>query len=223
MNSTVSHRRTRHSARRTRPAKPSSAGGPELRWVHDGSRYRVTLAPEVKFEREPVGGGWEPAELSEDVFASTALAIGGAPWREFLEYLPAAVREFLGGFSFNRMAALHVVSRCPLLLGELTRTPALTAFLAAHLTLRGGERAAWAEIGAVYEREGIFGVLQWLGLPASPQTLAILQSIADPDLPCRLLQPLRAALWEPEVIWTLSRAKRLTDEQLVRACHALAA
>ena len=91
------------------------------------------------------------------------------------------------------------------------------------MKLRGGSRSAWSEIEAVYEREGIFGLLQWLGLPASRQTLAILRNITDPDLSRRLLEPLRAALWEPEAIWALTHARAITDECLAKACHALAA
>ena len=223
MNSTFSARRSGRISRRPTPARPASLPLPEFRWIHDGVRYRVTVAPEVSFERATADGDWQPAELGEAVFASTALAISGTRWREFVEYLPAAARSFLQNFSFGRMAALHVITRCPTLLRDLAETPALTAFLAAHLTLRGGDQPGWSELAAIHEREGVFGVLQWLGLPASPQTPAILQSIADPDLPQRLLPPLRAALWEPETIWRLSRARRLTDEQLIAACHALAA
>ena len=83
-------------------------------------------------------------------------------------------------------------------------------------------RSGWSEIEAVYEREGIFGLLQWLGLPASRQTLAILRNITDPDLARRLLEPLRADVVEPEAIWTLTHARAITDECLA-ACHALAA
>ena len=42
-------------------------------------------------------------------------------------------------------------------------------------------------------------------------------------LPHRLLEPLRAALWEPQAIWALLHAPTLTDERLAEACHALAA
>src|SRR5436190_23897984 len=99
------------------------------------------------------------------------------------------------------MAALQVMARCPDLLPTLAEAPALTPFVAAHLSLRGRENYAWAEISVVFQREGVFGLLQWLGLPSSWQTLTILQNIADPDLPRRLLEPLRRALWEPEAIW----------------------
>ena len=211
------------TARPSRPAPAVSATRPELRWIHDGVRYRVVLDAELRFERETAHGEWTATELSEAVFASTALGVTAAQWRSFLEYIPAAERRFLGAFQFGRVGALHVVTRCPTLVAALTETPALTPFLAAHLSLRGGGQPAWAEISAVFEREGIYGLLQWLGLPASPQTLAILQNIADPDLPRRLLEPLRAALWDPEAIWALSQAQALTDAQLARACHALAA
>ena len=71
--------------------------------------------------------------------------------------------------------------------------------------------------------QDIFGVLEWLGLPASPQTLAILQHFADPDLPIRLLEPLRARLWEPETILELQHTEEITGRQLDRCCHARAA
>jgi hypothetical protein len=162
-------------------------------------------------------------EIGELVFASAALGITAEQWRRYLEFMPAAEREFLMRFQFGRMAALYVITRCPHLLAELAQTPALTPFLSVHLSLRGGEQPGWSEIAAIFEREGIFGVMQWLGLPASRQTLAILQHIADPDLPRRLLEPLRTALWEPEAIWALSHAPTLTDARLAATCHALAA
>ena len=196
---------------------------PDLTWIHDGIRQRVTVWPEVVFQREVSPGEWVTQEPSELVLASAALGVTPDRWRRYLEFVPARERDFIAAFQFGRMAALHVITRCPALLGDLEASPALTTFLAAHVSLRGGDRPQWAEIGAVHERDGIFGVLQWLGLPASRQTLAILAHIADPDLSRRLLEPLRAALWEPETIWVLSHGPALTDERLARACHALAA
>ena len=191
--------------------------------MHDGVRHRATVWPEVMFEHEVVPGCWVAAEPSEAALASAALGVGAARWRRYLEYVPAPEREFVQRFEFNRMTALAVIVHCPGLFAELRETPALTIFLAAHCSLRGGQQPAWSEIEAIHEREGVFGLLQWLGLPASRQTLAILRNIADPDLPRRLLEPLRSALWEPEVIWALLHEPVLTDEQLARACHALAA
>jgi hypothetical protein len=121
------------------------------------------------------------------------------------------------------MEALQVIARCPALLPELAETPALTAFLAAHVSLRGTPAPGWEEINAVYERSGIFGVLEWLGLPASRQTLAILRNIEEAELPKRFLEPLRTMLWEPRTIFALQRLPAITDRQLARHCHALAA
>jgi hypothetical protein len=133
------------------------------------------------------------------------------------------VRGFVALFTFARMPALLVALRCPALVADLAETPALTLFVAAHVNLRGTTEERWAEINAVHEREGIFGVMQWLGLPASRQTLAIVRNVAVPDLPRKLLEPLRSSLWEPEVIWALSHTPVLTDARLQATCHALAA
>jgi hypothetical protein len=163
------------------------------------------------------------SDPGEDGFASAALGVTASQWRRYLEFVPAVERELLEKFQFGRMAALYVITQCPPLLPELMQIPALTTFLSLHVSLRGGDQPRWTEIAAVFEREGIFGVLQWLGFPASRQTIAILQNIADPDLPRRLLEPLRSALWEPETIWALMHGPALTDERLAVACHALAA
>jgi hypothetical protein len=193
-----------------------------LGWSHCGIEYRVTAWPEVRFERR-YGDEWIPAEPGEDALASAAQSCGPAEWRSYLEFVPADLREFLSGFSFARMEALQVVARCPSLLPALVDAPALTAFVAAHSTLRGTTRPGWDEIEAVHERNGVFGVLEWLGLPASRQTLAILRNVAQPDLPKRFLDPLRTLLWEPRAIFTLQRLTAITDRQLARYCHALAA
>jgi hypothetical protein len=214
------------TSRRPRAARQGASivARPDLSWIHDGIRHRVTVWPDVVFQREVEPGKWVAADGGEMVFASAALGVTPQQWRRYLEFMPTAERECLEQFQFARMAALHVITRCPGLLPELKELPALTAFLAAHVSLRGGDEVPrWGEISAVFEREGIFGVLQWLGLPASRQTIAILGNVTDPDLPRRLLEPLRAALWEPEAIWALSHAPALTDERLAEACHALAA
>ena len=195
----------------------------ELSWSHFGARWRATLSPQVRFERASAGDAWSPAEPSEDVIASGAVAWDDAGWRRYSEFLPTEERVFLGKFHFGRLGALQVITRCPALLAELVATPALTAFLANHASLRGAAGARWEEIAAIHERSGIFGVLEWLGLPASRQTLGILQQIVDPDVPRRLLEPLRTSLWEPESIWLLERSGPMTDRQLACRCHALAA
>ena len=164
-----------------------------------------------------------PEAPSAEAVASGAVMLDDAGWRRYLEFMPAEMRAFLGRFHLGRLGALQVILRCPGLLPDLAAIPALTAFLANHASLRGAPAARWEEIAAIHDRNGIFGVLEWLGLPASRQTLGILQQITDPDVPRRLLEPLRAILWEPEGIWLLARAGPMTDRQLASRCHALAA
>jgi hypothetical protein len=50
-----------------------------------------------------------------------------------------------------------------------------------------------------------------------------LQKIAEPDLGRRLLEPIRAALWEPETIWLLQHVPSLTEHSLAHHCQALLA
>jgi hypothetical protein len=193
-----------------------------LSWSHCGVTYRVTPWPEAQFERL-YGDEWIATSPTEDVLASAAQTCGKAAWRPYLEFVPADVREFLLRFRFTRMEALQVVARCPALLAELAETPALTAYLASHVNLRGTAGACWGEINAIFERSEIYGVLEWLGLPASRQTLSILQNVAEPDLSKRFLEPLRSMLWEPRAIFVLQKTAAITDRQLAGFCHALAA
>ncbi len=193
-----------------------------LTWSHAGVPFRVTPWPEVRFERL-YGDEWIVTSPTEEAMASAAQSCGNAAWRPYLEFVGAEAREFLLRFSFARMEALQVVARCPALLSALADVPALTAFLAAHVNLRGTSGACWEEINAIFERSDIFGVLEWLGLPASRQTLTILQHVAEPDLSKRFLEPLRTMLWEPQSIFALQRLPAITDRQLARYCHPLAA
>lgn len=193
-----------------------------LSWSHCGVDFRVTAWPEVRFECR-YGADWIPTSPTEDALASAAQACGPQEWRSYLEFVPVEVREFLARFSFARMEALQAIARCPGLLERLAETPALTAFVAAHAHLRGTSGACWEEINAVDERSGVFGLLEWLGLPASRQTLAILRNIVEPDLPKRLLEPLRSLLWEPTAIFALQRMPAITDRALENTWHALAA
>ena len=205
------------------PRRPKKCAVPlALTWSHCGVPYRVTPWPEVRFERR-YGDDWVELSPTEEALASAVQACGEAEWRPYLEFVPADVREFLACFRFARMEALQVTARCPGLVAALTETPALAAFLAAHVSLRGTNDSCWAEINAIHERSGIFGVLEWLGLPASRQTLSILGQLAEPDVSKRLLEPLRTMLWEPRSIFALQQKGPITDRELSRCCHALAA
>ncbi|MSU73473.1 MAG: hypothetical protein EXS43_14235 [Opitutus sp.] len=193
-----------------------------LSWSHCGVSYRVTPWPEVRFECR-YGEEWIPRTPGEEALASAAQACGPLEWRPYLEFVPREAREFLSRFSFARMEALQVIARCPALLPALADTSGLTAFVAAHPSLRGTPGVRWEEINAIHERGGVFGVLEWLGLPASRQTVAILRNLADPDVPKRFLEPLRTMLWEPRTIFVLQKLPAITDRHLARFCHALAA
>ena len=193
-----------------------------LTWTHCGVNYRVSPWPEVRFECL-YGDDWITTSPTEDVLSSAAQAFLPQDWNPYLEFVPTETREFLERFSFGRMDALQVIARCSSLLETLTETPALTSFLASHVNLRGTAEACWEEISAVHERSGVFGVLEWLGLPASRQTLSILGTVVEPDLPKRFLEPLRSLLWEPTAIFALQRMPAITDRVLAQTVNALAA
>jgi hypothetical protein len=206
----------------TRSARSKASLFAELLWSHQGFLHRATTWPNVRFERRDAND-WTAVEPDDALFASAAARLTAESWSHYLEFVPTEVRSFLERFKYGRLAALQVVTACPGLLAELSDVPALTAFLSSHERLRGTEAPRWSELGVVHERGGLFGVLEWLGLPASHQTVAILRNVLDADLPVRLLAPLRSVLWEPETVVELQRTSRLTDRQLAKFCHPLAA
>jgi hypothetical protein len=206
------------------PSRLKSSLTGRLTWSHYGVLHRVICDPSLRFERQE-DGEWiaftpDPAH---DCFASGAVMLDARAWNRFLEFVPPAVRDLITCFGPGRLAALAVWAQCPALLTDLLASPALVPFLARHVPLRGGQRPAWSELIAIHEREGIFGVLAWLGLPSSPQTLRVLARVSDPDLPRRLLAPLRASLWDPASLWALQRSTVLGERELMTCCHALAA
>jgi hypothetical protein len=197
----------------------------QLTWSHLGVLYRATVWPDVAFETH-VDGKWHPfaPDASSDVFAAAAVMLGRTEWTRYLDFVPVREREFFLRFRHTRLAALAVVVHCPELLAALEETPALTAYVANHVSLRGCTGASWSEIQAVFDRNGVFGLLEWLGLPASRQTLDTLARLDDPDVAKRLLEPLREALWNPAVTHLLRRSPTPVPETtVIRTCQALAA
>jgi hypothetical protein len=194
----------------------------ELVWSHYGERFCVDT--DLNFFRAE-GDDWVDytPDPSTTVFSSAADMISEVRWAAFVEFVPASARRLLAQFDVGRTGALAVVARCPGLVDDLLEVPALAAFLAEHVRLRGDEAPRWEELNAVYERGGLFAVLEWLGMPASRQTVTILQKITDPDLARRLLEPIRSALWDPETIWLLEHTPLLTERALVHHCEAVAA
>jgi hypothetical protein len=198
----------------TRPSAPI-----QLSWSHEGSLWRVTCWPEVRFERQD-GQAWTPALPDEGVFFSAARSLSTADWQKYLEFVPVAERAVLRQFRAGRLAVLQVLAQCPELLLTLAETPALAAYVASHV---GTDTLAWRALAAAHERGGVYELMRDLGLPSSRQTLAILRHLTDPDLPRRLLEPLRSMLWEPASLGLLQRTPSLTDRQLSHFWHALAA
>lgn len=194
----------------------------ELSWTHCGNLFRISVWPEVSCEKRS-GDNWERVELDSSLMASAAVVLDKTAWNAYLEYVPFEERAFIEQFRYGRLAALWVLTKCSGLIAALAEAPALTSFIAAHMELRGTSGPRWSEIAVVYERGGIFGLLEWLGLPASRQTLVVLRNLLDPDIPQRLLEPLRMSLWEPAILTALQKSDRLTDRDLARCCHALAA
>ncbi|MFT3780602.1 MAG: hypothetical protein QM790_01215 [Nibricoccus sp.] len=194
----------------------------ELVWSHYGERYCVDN--ELNFSREESGEWlpWEP-DPSSSVFSSAADGVSPFRWDAFLQFVPAAQRRLLEQFDTGRMAVLAVVAYCPGLVEDLLATPALAPFVAEHVRLRGATAPCWEEIEAVHARGGVYGLLEWLGMPASRQTITILQKITNPDLGRRLLAPIRSSLWEPETIWFLQHTPQLTERQLMHHCECVAA
>lgn len=211
------------SAMKTSRRRTQSTGESlDLSWSHAGCHYRVTAWPEVAFERR-CGEEWVGATAADGVLAAGAMDLKPAMWERYLEFVPPVERQFLTQFRFHRLEALLVIARCGSLLPLLEETPALTPFVAAHVRLRGTERPAWGEIEAVYARSGAFGLLEWLGLPASRHTLSALGRLADPEIPRRLLASVRTALWHGPLVRRLEAAERVSEVELARECHRIAA
>jgi len=213
------------TAKKLSSSRPRRSSPVQLTWSHYGRLHRVTAWPEVQFEAE-IDGRWETytPDPSDAAFIAGSVMLDAPKWQRFLDFLPALELDFVRAFKFGRLAALAVITRCPALLPDLLETPALMPLIAAHTQLRGTGGPRWNELVAVHERSGLFGVLEWLGLPASKSTLSVLGRVVDPDLPRRLLQPIRAALWQPAVVGHFERRPSLDEQELLATCgHALAA
>lgn len=215
-------RRPARVSRSRRACAPAAAPAIELTWSHAGVVHRVTAWPEVRFQ-SGYGDEWIDAQPSEGAFAAAAADLREPTWRRFLDFVPARERRFIEFFRFSRLQVLQVIARCPELLDVLEITPALTVFVSAHVALRGAERPGWDEIRAVFERAGVFGLLEWLGLPATRSTLVALGNLADAEIPRKFLCPFRTVLWDQAAVRVLERSEVVTDLDLARHCHRLAA
>ncbi len=188
MNSTTASRR--------RPARRPVALSPDLLWHHLGRGYRITIWPEVAFEKEMAPGLWRPftPDPRGDVFCTGAVMLNRRRWKPYLEFCPVSWQNLIEQFSFHRLHALTALAHCPALQEDMEERPILALLVAAHAELRGGA-PEWGELNAVRERGTLYSVLEWLGLPSTDDALAQLEEV-DPDIPMRELRCVRELLWQ---------------------------
>jgi hypothetical protein len=144
-------------------------------------------------------------------------------WASFLEFVDPLSRSLVTCFRFRRLAALAVAAHCPALVPRLLDVPALAQVLAGHVALRGETHTHWGQINAVFDRAGVFGLLEWLGCPSSRLTVSILQRLDDPDLAPALISPLREALWSAEGFGRHLRSGSPTETEINPCAHGVAA
>ena len=188
---------TRRSSTRRSSTRRPVALAPHLVWHHLGQAHRVTIWPEVAFEKEISMGLWRPytPDPSSDAFISGAVMLEKRRWKPFLEFFPKAWGKFIGRFSFHRLHALAALAYAPALQEDFEETPLLALLVATHAEQRGLAGAHWGELNAVCERGAVFAVLEWLGLPSTRACLDQL-GLIDPDLPVRDLSRVREMLWQ---------------------------
>jgi hypothetical protein len=186
-----------NSSTRRSSARRTTTLSPDLVWHHLGQAHRVTIWPEVAFEKEISVGLWRPytPDPSSDAFISGAVMLDKRRWKLFLEFFPVAWTRFVERFSFHRLHALAALAYAPRLQEEFETTPVLALLVATHAKLRGVAGTQWGELNAVSERGSVFAVLEWLGLPSTRACLDQLVLI-DPDVPVRDLGRVREMLWQ---------------------------
>jgi len=180
---------------KSRRRQPVSS--PALTWSHLGQLHRVTVGPEANFEREVTPGRWEgfqPNPMGAE-FVAAAVMIDARRWRSYLEYLPADEARWVNAFGSHRMLALAALRECPALKEDFMNLPVLALLVAAHPLLRDTTTPAWAELTTVFERNGLFGLLEWLGLPATGACLEFLAEAQRDTALCQL-EPMRGRLWQ---------------------------
>lgn len=186
-----------NSSTRRSSARRTTSLSPDLVWHHLGQTHRVTIWPEVAFEKEISPGLWRPytPDPCGDAFTSGAVMLDKRRWKLFLEFFPTTWTRFIERFSFHRLHALAALAYAPALHEAFEETPLLALLVATHAKLRGVAGTQWGELNAVCERGSVFGVLEWLGLPSTRACLDQLVLI-DPDIPVRDLGRVREMLWQ---------------------------
>ena len=185
-----------HRRRSRRPARRTVNLAPELIWHHLGQGHRVTLWPEVAFEKEITPGLWRPftPDPRTDAFCAGAVMVEARRWKPYLEFCPVEWVNLIEQFEFHRLHVLTALAYCPTMQSDFEACPALALFAAMHAELRGG-LPDWCELNAVREHSGVFGVLEWLGFPSTRECLDQLGAI-DLSLSVRELVKVREILWK---------------------------
>ena len=80
------------------------------------------------------------------------------------------------------LAVIWLASAGANMFGLLSIIPILLWIYTAHANLRGTAEPRWAEINAVHERSGVYGLLEWLGLPANLDPAALADGEMDNPL-----------------------------------------
>ncbi|MCF3648736.1 hypothetical protein [Synoicihabitans lomoniglobus] len=191
-----SRRRPSRSSRTSKASSRATNLSPELLWHHNGQGHRVTLWPEVAFEKELSPGLWRPytPDVRSDSFCTGAVSLTKRHWQAYLEFCPVEWSQLIQRFSFHRLHALAALAYCPALTEDILEHPVLALVAAAHSDLRS-VLPEWGELNAVRERSTIFEVLGWLGLPPTRACIDHLDQL-DPDLPVRDLRRVRDVLWQ---------------------------
>ena len=184
------------TASRRRTARRPVSLSPDLIWHHYGQAYRISIWPEVAFEKEISPGLWREftPDPRGDVFCAGAVMIDRRRWKPYLEFCPKSWQRLIERFSFHRLHALTALALCPALQEDFEDWPVLALLAAAHPQLRGGS-PEWGELNAVRENGTIYSVLEWLGMPSTNGALEQLAEI-DLDLPVRDLRRVREILWQ---------------------------
>ncbi|GAB5561459.1 MAG: hypothetical protein SynsKO_31060 [Synoicihabitans sp.] len=188
MNSTTTSRR--------RPSRRPVNLAPDLVWHHLGRAYRVSIWPEVAFEKEVSPGLWRTftPDPRGDIFCAGAVMLDKRRWKAYLEFFPQSWQTLINRFSLHRLHALTALALCPALHEEFEDCPVLALLAASHAELRGSA-PEWGELNAVGEMGSIYALLEWLGMPSTKEAFEQLQQI-DLDIPLRDLRRVREILWQ---------------------------
>ncbi|MCC5024151.1 MAG: hypothetical protein J6386_15785 [Candidatus Synoicihabitans palmerolidicus] len=195
MKSTSRRRSSSYSSSSSRNTARLAKLSLQLVWHDAGKGYRVTLWPEVAFEKEIAPDLWRSytPDPRSDSFCTGAVTLTKRQWSAYLDFFPQEWSQWIERFSFHRLHALAALAYCLSMIEDFGEYPVLALLVAAHSDLRSA-LPEWQELNAVRERGTVFSVLEWLGFPHTRACLNHLDGL-DPDLPVRDLTRVREIVW----------------------------